>query len=122
MMERRRRGISSELIAFGIFCALQIGIMRVFTVLEPRFMSVDNFLGLLLSQLDSNQLKRVVAQVILRDLFVHRIVYELAITFDKTCRTLLHPAREIYLAVIGYMPERIGAVEANAVGIETKQS
>ena len=47
MTDRRRKGVSSELIALGIFCALQIGIMCVFTVLEPRFMSVDNFLGLL---------------------------------------------------------------------------
>ncbi|MDP6524008.1 MAG: ABC transporter permease [Kiritimatiellia bacterium] len=47
MMVQRRKDISSELITLGVFCALQIGIMRVFTVLEPRFMSVDNLLGLL---------------------------------------------------------------------------
>ena len=44
MMERRRKGISSELIAFGIFCALQVGIMGVFAALEPRFLSVDNLM------------------------------------------------------------------------------
>ena len=47
MMERRRKGISSELITLGVFCALQIGIMGVFTDLEPRFLSADNLLGLL---------------------------------------------------------------------------
>ncbi len=47
MMARRRKGISSELITLGVFCALQIGIMGVFAVLRPRFLSVDNLLALL---------------------------------------------------------------------------
>ncbi len=46
-MARRRKGISSEFITLGVFCALQIGIMGVFTNLEPRFLSVNNLLGLL---------------------------------------------------------------------------
>ena len=46
-MARRRKGISSELITLGVFCALQIGIMGVFAVLRPRFLSVDNLLALL---------------------------------------------------------------------------
>jgi len=47
MMGRRRKGISSESITLAVFCSLQIGIMGVFTVLRPSFLSGDNLLGLL---------------------------------------------------------------------------
>lgn len=46
-MAEQRKGVSSELITFGVFCAIQIGIMGVFTSLEPRFLSVDNLVDLL---------------------------------------------------------------------------
>jgi ribose transport system permease protein len=42
-----RRGISSELITLGIFCAIQICVMCVFAALQPRFISPDNLLDLL---------------------------------------------------------------------------
>lgn len=47
MMAQGRKGISSELITLGVFCAIQIGVMGVFAVLRPSFVSVDNLLGML---------------------------------------------------------------------------
>jgi len=47
MMPDRRKKISSELITLAIFCMLQVGIMIVFTVLRPNFMSVSNIMSLL---------------------------------------------------------------------------
>jgi len=45
--EQARKGISSQSIALGIFCVLQIGIMGAFTLLRSNFLSVDNLIGLL---------------------------------------------------------------------------
>ncbi|MCP4454167.1 MAG: ABC transporter permease, partial [Planctomycetes bacterium] len=47
MKKQKRKGLSSTSITLGIFCALQIGIMTVFTLLRPNFLSVDNLIGLL---------------------------------------------------------------------------
>jgi ribose transport system permease protein len=47
MTNKQRRGISSELITFAVFCVIQIGVMVVFAVLRPSFVSVDNFISLL---------------------------------------------------------------------------
>jgi len=47
MMADRGRSISSEWLTLAIFGALQIGIMCVFALLRPGFLSVNNILGLL---------------------------------------------------------------------------